>query len=108
VLEVGLGMDTIDGFTKGAGANGDRFWLQEGQFNLSHNANGTLTAGQILNTNNSAATTASQRLIFDSDPGDRILYYDADGTGAAAPVAIAKINNYIGIENCDFLVLPDL
>ncbi len=109
VLEVGLGMDTIDGFTKSSGANGDRFWLQEGQFNIAHNSNGTLVAGQILNTNNSVATTASHRLIFDSDPGDRILYYDADGSGSAyAPVAIAKINNYIGIENYDFLVVPDL
>ena len=89
VLEVGLGMDTVSGFSKGAGASGDRFWLQEGQFNIAHNADGTLVAGQILNTNNSAATTAAQRLIFDGDPGDRILYYDADGTGATAPVAIA-------------------
>ena len=108
VLEVGLGMDTIVGFTKGSGATGDRFWLPEGQFDIAHNSDGTLVAGQILNTNSSAATTTSQRLIFDGDPGDRILYYDADGSGsAAAPVAIAKIGDMVAIENYDFLVLPN-
>ena len=107
VLEANLGMDTIGGFTQNAGATGDRFWLQESQFDIAHNAIGSLASGQILNTTNSAATTASQRLIFDTD--DKILYYDADGNGSnAAPIAIAKINGLAAISASDFMVVPDL
>lgn len=109
VLEVDLGMDTIGGFSQSASNAGDRFWLQEGQFNLSHNSNGTLTPGQIFNTINANATNATQRLIFDKDDADKILYYDADGSGTnAAPIAIAKIANIAEIAETDFLVLPNL
>ena len=109
VLEVNLGMDIVEGFTQSTSNAGDRFWLQEGQFNLGHNANGTLTAGQIFNTTNNVATNGTQRLIFDKDALDKILYYDADGSGGnAAPVAIAKIGNIAEIAITDFLVLPNL
>ena len=108
VLEVGFGMDIVLGFSQSSSAAGDRFWLQEGQFDIAHNANGTIVFGQILNATSSAATNASQRLIFDQDPGDRILYYDPDGNGSAAPVAIAKLNGIASIDNYDFLVVPNL
>ena len=85
---------------------GDRFWLQEGQFNIAHNANGTLTAGQIFNTNDFRRDHRTQRLIFDTDAGDKILYYDADGSGSAAPVAIAKIIGLAAIVHTDFWWFP--
>lgn len=109
VLEPNLGMDTINGFTQSSGAAGDRFWLQEGQFDLDHNADGSLVVGQIYTTNSSAALLTTHRLIFDKDAADQILYYDADGSGSAyAPVAIAKINGLNSIANSDFRVVPDL
>ena len=110
-LEVGLGMDTVQGFTQGNGGNADRFWLPEAQFSaIGHNANGTLlNANQIFNTTTSVATTATQRLIFDTSAGDQILYYDADGSGAnAAPIAVAKILGLGAIALSDFIVVPDL
>jgi len=109
VLEVGLDMDTVQGFTQSSGATGDRFWLPEEQFDIVHDANGAIGAGQILNATSSAATSASHRLIFDTDAGDRILYYDADGSGAeAAPVAIAKLQGVASIQDYDFVVVPNL
>jgi hypothetical protein len=48
-------------------------------------------------------------LIFDQDAADRILYYDADGSGNnAAPIAIAKILGLAAISASDFTVVPDL
>ena len=58
VLEVGLGMDTIQGFHPSAGAAGDRIWLQEGQFSsptISTAAH--LAAGQDPQPTNSPAAT---------------------------------------------------
>jgi Ca2+-binding RTX toxin-like protein len=107
VLEVNLGMDTIGGFTQSAGAAGDRFWLQESQFDIVHNSIGSLGAGQILNATNSNATTAAHRLIFNTNA--KILYYDADGNGNnAAPIAIANIPGLGAISASDFVVVPDL
>jgi hypothetical protein len=107
VLEANLGMDTIGGFTQSAGAAGDRFWLQESQFDIVHNSIGSLGAGQILNAANSDATTAAHRLIFNTN--SKILYYDADGNGGnAASVAIAKIDGLASISASDFTVVPDL
>jgi Ca2+-binding RTX toxin-like protein len=109
VLEVGLGMDTVSGFTQSSGQNGDRFWLPEAQFgDLNFNANGVLAAGaQVHNrVSDHTATIAAAQLIFQQDT--KILWYDADGTGAAAPVAIAKILGLASIETYDFLVLPNL
>ena len=42
VLELNLGMDTIQGFTQSAGVNGDRFWLQESQFTSPTTASAAL------------------------------------------------------------------
>ena len=67
-----------------------------------------MASGQILNATNSVATTASQRLIFDT-ADDKILYYDADGNGNnAAPIAIATIVGLGAISASDFTVVPDL
>lgn len=106
VLEYGLGFDTIQGFSQSSGATGDRFWLQEDQFDLAHNANGTLTAGQIVNGSNPVATTAQHRLLFDT--GNHTLYYDGDGNGSTLPVAIAKLEGVASIQDYDFVVVPSL
>jgi len=109
VLEVGLGMDTVSGFTQSSDQTGDRFWLPKAQFDdLDFNANGILAAGtQVHNkVNDNAATTGAAQLIFQQNT--KILWYDADGTGAAAPVAIAKILGLNSIQTYDFVVVPDM
>ena len=106
VLEYGLGFDTVQGFSQSSGATGDRLWLQEGQFAIAHNADGTLVAGQIVNAANPVASTAQQHLLFET--GSHILYYDPDGSGATLPVAIAKLEGVASLHDYDFLVVPNL
>jgi Ca2+-binding RTX toxin-like protein len=107
VLENGLGLDTIDGFTQSG--NRDVFWLQESQFgDLQVDGNGVLNGGasQVLNSANPNATTAAAQFIYETD--SKILWYDFDGTGSGAAVAIAKINGVVGLTKADFHVIPDL
>ncbi len=106
VIEYGLGFDTIQGFSQSSGAAGDRLWLQEDQFDVAHNADGTLASGQIVNGVNPVASTAQQRLLFDT--GSHTLYYDVDGSGSTLPVAIARIEGVASLQGYDFLVVPNL
>lgn len=106
VLEYGLGFDTIQGFSQSSGATGDRFWFQEDQFDIAHNANGTLVSGQTVNAANPVATNAQHRLLFDT--GDHTLYYDVDGNGSTLPVAIAELQGVASIQDYDFVVVPNL
>jgi Ca2+-binding RTX toxin-like protein len=50
------------------------------------------------------ATEEDDRIIFDN-LGERIAYYDPDGSGSAAPVAFAKILGFYTIGASDFLVV---
>ena len=104
VLEIGLGMDTIHGFT------------QTGQWRP------LLAAGEPVRRNRPQRQRhasqgrrdfstprlpwpppPTQRLIFDYAADDKILYYDADGNGTnAAPIAIAKISGIGAISAQDF------
>ncbi len=51
-----------------------------------------------------AAEDADDRIIFDNF-GDRIAYYDPDGSGSAAPVRFAKILGFETISASDFLIV---
>ncbi len=51
----------------------------------------------------SAAHLASDRIIYDSATGG--LFYDADGTGAAAAVRFATVGTGLGLTNADFVVI---
>lgn len=108
VFEVGLGVDTIQGFDQSSGGAGDRIWLPEAQFSdLNFNGSGILAAGQVLNLPSShGATIAGAQLIFQQNT--ETLYYDADGTGSGAAVAIGKILGLAAIANSDFVVVPNL
>jgi hypothetical protein len=102
-LEAGLGMDTVGGFTQGT----DLLWLPETQFgDLDYNASGVLAGGQIRNSANPAATIAAAQLIFETDT--KILWYDADGTGAGASVQIANILTPATILKSDFLIVSEI
>ena len=51
-----------------------------------------------------AAADATDRVIYDSATGS--LFYDADGTGAAAQIKIATLTNVTGtVTAADFLII---
>jgi VCBS repeat-containing protein len=67
---------------------------------LAAGPGGTLSASQFgVGTQ---ATTASQRIIYTSSNGN--LYYDPDGTGAAAQVQIALLSTKPTLNNTDFTI----
>ena len=77
-------VDTISDF-----ATGDRLQLDRTIF-TTLSAGATLTAAEFLGgAGSNAATTAQQRLVFNTTTG--ALRYDADGTGATASVLIANL-----------------
>lgn len=64
------------------------------------------STGQLSSTayyTGTAAHDATDRIIYNSATG--ALYYDADGTGAAAPVQFALLGTGIGITASDFTVV---
>ncbi len=64
---------------------------------------GTLTAAQWEN-GDGVASLATHRILLDNSTGN--LYYDSDGTGAAARVQFASLDvaDLAGISNADFTV----
>ncbi len=62
---------------------------------------GTLSADAF--TTGTAATTAEQRIIYDTGTGN--LYYDADGNGAGAQVLFATLSNAPVLTASDITVI---
>ena len=50
-----------------------------------------------------AATTAAQRILYDSATGG--LSYDSDGSGATAAVAFATLGTGLALTNSSFSVI---
>ena len=76
--------DTIQDFLSGT----DRIEIQISAFRgLASYGTGALSAGEL--TYGTAATTASQHLIYNQASGQ--LFYDADGVGGAAQIEIATL-----------------
>jgi Ca2+-binding RTX toxin-like protein len=92
------GIDTITDFTVGT----DKITVSASGFG------GGLTAGALNSTRflkvtlGSQATTASQRFIYNSSTGG--LYFDLDGSGAAAAVQFATLSSRPTLTATDFLV----
>jgi len=97
-LDIAANRDTITDFTPGT----DRIVF-------AHSAFLALTVGpgnSLLPTEfvvGPAATTASQHLVYDQAVGT--LYYDADGVGGAAQVAIAQLTGNPVLGTGDFQIL---
>lgn len=65
---------------------------------------GRLAAAQFGFTSDGAATTADQRVIYNSSNGQ--LLYDADGSGAGAAIRFATISlGDLSLTNADFVVV---
>ena len=77
----------------------DTIWLSQSIFNA-------LSAGQISAsefTIGAAATTASQRIIYNSTNG--AVSYDADGVGGAAAIRFATLATGLSLTEADFVVV---
>ncbi|WP_305765088.1 calcium-binding protein [Azohydromonas lata] len=96
-------VDRIDDF-----AAGEKIWLENSVMTGLGTANNVaLATGAFLaGAGAMAATSAAQRLIYNTSTGD--LYYDQDGTGAIAAVKLAVIGTGTGVaalSTSNFLVI---
>ena len=64
-------------------------------------ANGTLAAGAFRV--GTTAVDASDRIIYNDDTGE--LFFDRDGTGAAAKVQFAELDTGLAMSNEEFFVI---
>jgi Ca2+-binding RTX toxin-like protein len=65
-------------------------------------AGGTLAAAAFVRNTSGNAADARDRVIYESDTGR--LFFDRDGTGAAAKVHFATLNTNLAVTNADFFV----
>ena len=65
-------------------------------------AGGTLAASAFVRNTSGNAADATDRIIYESDTGR--LFFDRDGTGAAAKVHFATIGTNLAVTNGDFFV----
>ena len=80
------GVDRIIGFNA---AEGDRMVLNGSDFSTLTNA--VLAAGAFVANSTGRATASRQRLVYNSANGQ--LFYDRDGSGSAASLPLAIIQN---------------
>ncbi len=65
-------------------------------------AGGTLAATAFVRNMSGNAADASDRIIYESDTGN--LYFDPDGTGAAAKIQFATLSPNLNLTNADLFV----
>jgi Ca2+-binding RTX toxin-like protein len=98
VLNASTNVDTITDFATGV----DDIQLENAIF-TSLTATGGLNAGYFIGgAGVTAAADANDYLIYDSTTG--ALYYDPDGTGAAAATQFATLSTGLGLSAGDFVV----
>ncbi len=91
-------VDTIQFYS----VSDDTILLDDAVFSTIGAAGTTLAVGAFMT--GAAATSISHRIIFDSATG--ALFYDADGSGAAAAVQFATLTGISGsISNAEFLII---
>jgi Ca2+-binding RTX toxin-like protein len=101
VLESGSNKDTIKDFTIGA----DAIAIDMGVFaSFGDDIEGFADASRF--TTGTAATTADQRLVYNTGTGT--LYYDADGNGSGAQVAIAYLDNKAALTADDIYLFANV
>ncbi len=122
-LSGGLGADTLTGgagvdsfilaptIATGAGdtitdfaSSVDNLVLKKSDFIAlsSVTGSGFSTASDFVTLAGGVATTATDRIIFDST--SKIVYYDADGSGAGAAVAIVTLTGVTTLAATDFVI----
>lgn len=92
-------VDTITDYTSGS----DSMQLALAMFS-GIGATGALSAAAFVSgADLTAATTASEHIVYDTTAG--MLYYDADGVGGAASVAFATLTTAPTLTAADFSVV---
>ena len=90
------GIDTISGFS----VVDDTIFVSAAGFGRAVVAGAAIAANQfVIGT---AATTSSQRFIYNQ--GNGFLFFDQDGTGAIAGVQIATLDTGLSLTNADIFV----
>jgi murein DD-endopeptidase MepM/ murein hydrolase activator NlpD len=79
----------------------DSFWFQSSAFGGL--ALGVLAANQFRSQSTNLAGDADDRFLFRST--DTTLWYDADGTGAIAPVMVADLQANAIMTNADIIIV---
>jgi Ca2+-binding RTX toxin-like protein len=94
-LDVMFNVDTLPDFN----VADDTIWLDDAIFSAF--ANGPLADARfVIGT---AAQDANDNIIYDIATG--ALFYDSDGTGAAAAMQFAEVNPGLGLTHLDFIVV---
>lgn len=91
------GVDTITDFVSGT----DKIQLNRDLFS-SFTSSGAISATNLKQGAGAVATTASEFLVFDST--SHTLYYDADGSGAGAQVALVTLTGVNTLAVGDFSI----
>ncbi|MES1985885.1 MAG: hypothetical protein V4461_13120 [Pseudomonadota bacterium] len=97
-LTISADKDTIKDFVSGQ----DRIAIDHLAFGtFASHALGMLTTDDF--TIGTAATTASQHIVYNSTTG--ALFYDADGMGGAAQIQIALVTGHPALSVADFMLI---
>jgi Ca2+-binding RTX toxin-like protein len=64
---------------------------------------GVLTADQFTSNTTGLATSANQRIIYETDTGR--LYYDSNGNAAGGAVAFAQLTAGLALTSADFVIV---
>ncbi len=97
-------VDNIMDFSPSAPGNNDTIRLDDAVFTaLLDPSRPTYTLSTAQLAIGSGATTAAQRIIYNDSTGE--LFYDADGSGAAAQILFARLFGAPTVTSADFVVL---
>jgi Ca2+-binding RTX toxin-like protein len=99
IFKTALGASNIDRITD-FNAAADTIRIDNAVF--AGLAAGAIAAGAYVRNTSGNATDASDRIIYESDTG--ALWFDRDGTGAAAKVQFATLNTGLTLTAADFFV----
>ena len=81
----------------------DTIWVDNAVMPGLGAALGTLAAAAFRANTSGLAGDATDRIIYETDTGK--LFYDADGTGAAAGIHFATLGVGLALTNADFVVI---
>jgi Ca2+-binding RTX toxin-like protein len=100
VFNTALGASNVDTLSDFTAA--DTVYLENAVFTALAGT-GTLTANQFVSNTTGLATTAAQRIIYESDTGN--LYYDSNGNAAGGSVLFAHLTAGLVLTSADFFII---
>ena len=104
-LSASTNLDIVYNFGTGTGStNNDRIYLDDDIFSALGTVASTtaLAASRFVGNTAGVATDTADRIVYDTDSG--ALYYDRDGSGAAAKVQFATLSGHPTLSVADFYV----